>query len=66
MNITLNGLPEQVFAGTTVHRLLAAKGLPVRGIAIAVNGEIVRSTNWSDTVLADGDVIEIVTARQGG
>ncbi|MBC7596724.1 MAG: sulfur carrier protein ThiS [Kineosporiaceae bacterium] len=66
MKITLNGLSEQVSAGTTVDRLLEAKGLSARGIAIAVNDEIVGSTNWANTLLAGGDVIEIVTARQGG
>ena len=65
MNITLNGLPEWVPA-TTVADLIALKALPPKGVAIAVNGEVIRSAMWPEARLADGDVVDIVTARQGG
>ena len=65
MNITLNGLPEQV-AATTVAGLIALKAWPIQGVAVAVNGEIVQSATWPETPLTDGDVVDIVTAKQGG
>lgn len=37
-----------------------------RGIAVAVNGAVVARSAWSQTVLLDGDRIDIVTAVQGG
>lgn len=37
-----------------------------RGVAVAVNGEIVRRGEWSATRLDDGDVVEIVSAAAGG
>jgi sulfur carrier protein len=37
-----------------------------RGAAVAVNGEIVRRAEWTDTSLVDGDVVEIVSAAAGG
>lgn len=66
MNIILNGLPESIADATTVAALAASKGLPTQGIAIALNGEVVRSAFWPEARLGDGDVVDIVTARQGG
>lgn len=66
MNITLNGLAESLAAKTTVAGLVDAMALPPRGIAIAVNGEVVRSAAWPAVLLGEGDVVDVVTARQGG
>lgn len=37
-----------------------------RGVAVAVNDEVVRKKDWADFALSPNDRIEIVTARQGG
>ena len=66
MNITVNGLSEPLVDGTTLAALISARALPPSGIAAAVNGDVVRAAIWAETVLADRDVVEIVTARQGG
>jgi len=66
MNITVNGIPEPVVDGTTLAALMSARALPASGIAAAVNGDVVRVALWAETVLADQDVVEIVTAKQGG
>ena len=36
------------------------------GIAIAVNGRVVRRAAWGETAINEGDRIEIVRAMQGG
>ena len=66
MNITLNGEPTGIADATTIGHLVASRSLPSRGIAVAVNSQVVRAGEWPAYVLADGDVIDIVTARQGG
>lgn len=66
MNITLNGMAELLEESISVAALVASRPLPPQGIAIAVNGEVVRAAVWPDVLLADGDVVDIVTARQGG
>jgi sulfur carrier protein len=66
MNITVNGIAEPLADHITVATLVSSRALPVNGIAVAVNGDVVRATIWAETVLADRDVVEIVTARQGG
>jgi sulfur carrier protein len=37
-----------------------------RGIAVAVNGEVVPRTAWAGTPLRDGDRVEVLSATQGG
>lgn len=64
MNIKLNGESRQVPAGTTVAEVVA--DLPQRGTAVAVNGQVVPRADHAESVLAEGDIVEIVTAVQGG
>lgn len=42
------------------------EGLPKRGIAIAVNNEVVPSAQWSTKRLSDGDRLTIIKAFYGG
>ena len=37
-----------------------------RGVAVAVDGEVVRRADWATTPLADRQAIEVVRAVQGG
>ncbi len=67
----LNGAPEPLTAAT-VAALIAEKEIDLginlgeRGIAVALNGEVVPRAAWKQTALRPGDVVEIVRARQGG
>ncbi|MGE0718718.1 MAG: sulfur carrier protein ThiS [Alphaproteobacteria bacterium] len=66
-HILVNG-ERRPFAGGSVADLVAALGMPADrpGVAIARNGEVVRRAQWPTTLLADGDAVEVVTARGGG
>lgn len=64
--VTLNGLPEDLGAGTTVADLVARHLQSPRGVAVARNEEVVPRSQWADTVVAEGDRYEILTAAQGG
>lgn len=63
MRIVLNGMPTEVTA-VTVAELLGADDR--RGTAVAVNGVVVPRRQLGARPLADGDVVEVVTAVQGG
>ena len=65
--IRLNG-QDEVVAAATLDALLEEKAVDVaqRGIAVAVNGEVVPRAAWTATPLRSGDRVEIVRARQGG
>jgi sulfur carrier protein len=68
MIITMNGAQAEVPAGTTLAGLLERAGQDVarRGIAVARNGEVVPRSLWNQQSVADGDVVELLTASQGG
>jgi len=46
--------------------LITALDLPVARIAIELNREVVRRSDWGSTMLNDGDRIEIVHFVGGG
>lgn len=68
-DLTVNGAPASMPASARLVDLLASKGVDAneaRGVAVAINGRIVRKTDWAEQHLSPGDDVEIVTARQGG
>ncbi|WP_306213378.1 sulfur carrier protein ThiS [Actinoplanes sp. RD1] len=66
MNVTVNGSATSVAATSTVEGLVAGVTEARRGVAVAVNGEVVPRSAWSGAVLREGDKVEILTAAQGG
>jgi sulfur carrier protein len=64
--IVVNGEPSEVAVGTSVAALLALLGAPDRGVAVAVDGEVVPRGSWPVTRLGDNARVEIVNAVQGG
>ncbi len=67
--ITVNGAPRDVPAGGTVAALIAElTGLPPegRGVAVAVDGEVVPRGAWGVSAVTDGAQVEVVGAVQGG
>lgn len=66
MRIKVNGEPRSMADGATVADVLAALGLPSTGVAVAVDGEVVRRADWSVSELGDGAAVEVLTAVQGG
>ncbi|WP_155346966.1 sulfur carrier protein ThiS [Acrocarpospora pleiomorpha] len=66
MRVTINGSGHELPEGASVaHAVLALTG-QTRGVAVAVNDEVVRRGAWDATALADGDRVEVLTAVQGG
>ncbi|HET6429752.1 MAG TPA: sulfur carrier protein ThiS [Phycisphaerae bacterium] len=66
MQIRVNGRPQDVPAGATVADLVHLLALEPRRIAVERNKRLVRRTEYADTALTDGDVVEIVTLVGGG
>ena len=64
--LTVNGLAEPL--APTVAALLASREIAPdgRGVAVALNGAVVRRADWATTALHPGDTVEIVRAMQGG
>ena len=64
--IVVNGEQREIEAGTTVAALVAGLGMPPRGVAVALDGEVVRRAEWDDREVRDGARVEVLTAMQGG
>jgi sulfur carrier protein len=63
--IRVNG-EEQLFVDESVAELVQRLSIEPRGVAVAIDGEVVRRSRWADTRVHDGNAIEIVTAVAGG
>ena len=68
MRIVLNGEPRELGDGANVRDAVNAAGTPAeaRGVAVALDGEVVPRGRWEDEPLADGQRVEVVQAVQGG
>ena len=68
MIIQLNGEPKELNDGITVEALInqQMQTTSAQGIAIAVNGHVVRRTQWETTSLVPNDDVEILQAVAGG
>ena len=68
MIVTLNGERRELPSGATVASVvtLLSMASAARGVAVAVQGEVVPRGAWDSTELADGAEVEVVAAIQGG
>jgi sulfur carrier protein len=68
MLVSVNGEPRELVPGSTVASVIdSLRGAPDgRGVAVALDGEVVPRGRWRDTELTDGARIEVVVAVQGG
>ena len=66
MTVWLNGEATEVADGASVADVVGAHGVPARGVAVAVDGEVVPRAAWPASVLGAGARLEVLTAVQGG
>ena len=66
MRLTVNGRSFDADRELSVQSLVESLTEARRGVAVAVNGEVVPRSAWSAVPLAEGDAVEVLTAAQGG
>jgi sulfur carrier protein len=68
MRIELNGADTELADGATVLAAVESLDLPAegRGVAVAVDAEVVPRGEWESTTLRAGARVEILRAIQGG
>jgi len=64
--VIVNGAPWQGPRSITVAQVVDVWCPSPKGVAVALNGEVIPASRWSVTAMADGDHVEIVTATAGG
>jgi sulfur carrier protein len=69
MRIDLNGEPLELADGASLADAVRAAGAEPdapRGVAVALDGEVVPRGEWEATSLRDGQSVEVLAAIQGG
>jgi len=68
MSVRVNGRVEDFDRGATLADAVAAAGAASepRGVAAALDGEVVPRDQWASRPLAEGQEVEVVRAVQGG
>ncbi len=69
MEVRLNGAPRELPDDATVAdavSVVAEGASSARGIAVAVNGEVVSRSRWNDVRLGADDRVEVLRAVGGG
>ncbi|MDA8261730.1 MAG: sulfur carrier protein ThiS [Actinomycetota bacterium] len=64
--LTVNGKPATAREGSNLAQFAEELGLPPRGVAIALDGEIVPRSQWAFTLVTKGCAIEVVSIAAGG
>ena len=63
--VKINGNQENA-AGKTLAEYLETTSFDTRRIAVEINGEIVPKAQYANTLINDGDIIEVVSLVGGG
>jgi sulfur carrier protein len=66
IQIDLNGARISVVRGVTLGELIDSRGLERRMIAVEYNGEIIPRHDYDDTLIHEGDTLEVVHMVGGG
>ena len=68
MIVHVNGEARELADGTTVAALVASESPAptLRGVAVAIDAEVVPRGQWDERELEDGARVEILVAVQGG
>lgn len=66
IEVEVNGDEREFADGITLAELLDQLGTTQRGVAVAVDGQVVARGAWPEVAIADGAKVQILTAVQGG
>jgi sulfur carrier protein len=66
MTVVVNGEPRELHEGATVADVVRTLTDAERGVAVALDGEVVPRSEWETTTLAPGGQVEVLRAVQGG
>ena len=66
IGITVNGDASELDHPMNITAFLEMKGFGGRSVAVAINWVVVRRTEFDDTLIDEGDVVEIVRPVGGG
>ena len=65
MKISLNGKQVEV-KSRTLEQLISERGLHPDALIVEVNSELIKKENWGETIIRDGDTLELLNFVGGG
>ena len=66
MTVVVNGEARELAAGATIDDVVHSLTSDERGVAVALDGEVVPRSAWAATTLQGGERVEVLRAVQGG
>lgn len=67
MKVSINKQDYELADGTTLlDALKQVPNIPEKGIAVALNNEVVSLAKWQETTLSENDKITVIKAFYGG
>lgn len=66
MNILINGKQEILAKEINIQYLLRERGNNLARVIVELNEEVVKTKNWEETILKEGDKVEIIKIVSGG
>ena len=66
IKISVNGEVKEIEAGLNVTQLIEALNYKQKGFAVAINTTFVSIKSYEETIINDGDTIDILAPVQGG
>ena len=64
--VSVNGVLRDINDGASVRELLSVLDVVPRLVVVEINKKVVYPEQWNETLVADGDLIEIVSFVGGG
>lgn len=65
-SIVLNGESRSIGGEIDLETLINNLDLPSKRLAVELNGSVVRRSEWPDTLVSNGDKLEVVHFVGGG
>jgi sulfur carrier protein len=66
MEVIINNQPREIPEETTLEALLQLLDMEAKGIAVAINKQVVPKKQWEATRLQSRDEVLLIRASQGG
>ncbi len=66
MLIKVNNKEMELSGQASLRQLAETLQMPEKGIAVAVNNQMIPRTKWSETILQENDQVVVIKAACGG
>jgi len=66
IKVSVNGEVKEIAKGLNVTQLIEALNYKQKGFAVAINTTFVSIKSYEETIINDGDTIDILAPVQGG